>query len=638
MMDATASQAPGFRLLVHIGAGKTGTSSIQATLRTSQKVLKQQGTRYLGLNFEHLPHKIHDWQHVRGGEQFHALPMEQGLRELAEVLRRTVAVARQHRFHQGIWSNEQLLARPQPVIAALAAAAAEGLDVRIVAYVRRHDAWARSRYVQWGLSHKTYRGDILPFDDFVKANRPLLNMASLLEPWHDAFGSRLSIRNFDACGDVVDDFLAFAGIDSTNIGKRRTNQTLSNEELVLRALYNSHVDGHSRPVDFVIATGVRSLETAKTPAEWLSALLPRSAALEAIARDTADDRRKLDLWLAEAGQPPMRTDSLAERSADVDPARMMTALTQIVMSLTRKIQAMENAAQKPDGKPSSTGAKAVMQTGAESAEMPAAESPVFVISTGRSGSTLVQRLLNCHPDLVVWGEHFGMLNGIAQAINQMSAPEQKLFPRMPEDNRGPAHLLPTLSDAAAAIEWSNPWSFEEFKDQVRQFIQGYFAGRLAPGQRWGFKEIRYNTMPALRMLADLYPGGKFVFITRAKEDVARSKIAAFVKEKRWRAMSEDERTSNVRALLTEVATHYRLYAAFSARFPARCLTVEFEELLRRPREIVATMLGHLDLASANYDWPLSDEVMGSIITRTRHDEAIAALVHRVAAGMAAAGS
>ncbi len=54
--------------------------------------------------------------------------------------------------------------------------------------------------------------------------------------------------------------------------------------------------------------------------------------------------------------------------------------------------------------------------------MPAALRPVFVISTGRSGSTLVQRLLNCHPAQVVWGEHHGFLASLLGAYMQMSNP------------------------------------------------------------------------------------------------------------------------------------------------------------------------------------------------------------------------
>ncbi len=44
-----------FRLVFHIGAGKTGTTSIQRALRTHMLFLRKQGTWYLGYMLEHAP-------------------------------------------------------------------------------------------------------------------------------------------------------------------------------------------------------------------------------------------------------------------------------------------------------------------------------------------------------------------------------------------------------------------------------------------------------------------------------------------------------------------------------------------------------------------------------------------------------
>ena len=43
------------QLIVHIGTGKTGTSSIQKTLGSTAAVLKQSGVAYIGLTGEELP-------------------------------------------------------------------------------------------------------------------------------------------------------------------------------------------------------------------------------------------------------------------------------------------------------------------------------------------------------------------------------------------------------------------------------------------------------------------------------------------------------------------------------------------------------------------------------------------------------
>jgi hypothetical protein len=260
--------------------------------------------------------------------------------------------------------------------------------------------------------------------------------------------------------------------------------------------------------------------------------------------------------------------------------------------------------------------------------------PVFAISTGRSGSTLVQRILNCHPDLVIWGEHFGFLNGLANVYVQMTKPEQKHYPRRKEDNPGPSLLLPTLQDPGAPLEWVNPWSIEEFKIQVREFIEGYFADRLQQGQRWGFKEIRYNTLPPLRMLRDLYPDGRFIFIKRDPLEVTRSKVFAFVKEAKWSNFTESEKKRQIESMLKEVYSHYQVYDTFIERNPDRGLIINYEELVAQPRETTARMLSHLNLVPERFDWSLGNQVMNNIITKTKRDDEVIALARRIAEEMA----
>ncbi|NJO83266.1 MAG: formylglycine-generating enzyme family protein [Blastochloris sp.] len=50
---------------------------------------------------------------------------------------------------------------------------------------------------------------------------------------------------------------------------------------------------------------------------------------------------------------------------------------------------------------------------------PAWDRPVFIITTGRSGSTLLLRYLNCAEGLVVWGEHAGVLRELGMAYRRL---------------------------------------------------------------------------------------------------------------------------------------------------------------------------------------------------------------------------
>lgn len=47
------------------------------------------------------------------------------------------------------------------------------------------------------------------------------------------------------------------------------------------------------------------------------------------------------------------------------------------------------------------------------------DQPVFVLSAGRSGSTLLQKLLNSSQELVIWGEHMGILRHLARAMDDI---------------------------------------------------------------------------------------------------------------------------------------------------------------------------------------------------------------------------
>lgn len=255
--------------------------------------------------------------------------------------------------------------------------------------------------------------------------------------------------------------------------------------------------------------------------------------------------------------------------------------------------------------------------------------PVFVLSTGRSGSTLLQRLLNCHAELVLWGEHFGFLGSAVAALTHMHNPAQRHYPRHAAENRGWQRVVPALRDPAAALEWVNPWSMDEYREQLRAFVEHYFAARLAPGQRWGFKEIRYNSMPMLNGLRGLYPEARFVFVKRDPVEVVRSKVYAFVKEARWQALRPQDRHARLRVLLKEVQGHFGIYDTFLAQHGAAATAVQFEALVGEPQRVLDGLLAHLGLDPQRFDRGLAGAVLGSVITTTRRDEELVALIREV---------
>ena len=239
----------------------------------------------------------------------------------------------------------------------------------------------------------------------------------------------------------------------------------------------------------------------------------------------------------------------------------------------------------------------------------ASDRPVFLLSTARSGSGVLQRALNCHSRLVVWGEHFGFLATAAAAIVQMQNPAQKHYPLHPGDNRGPGHVLPTLRDPSAALEWVNPLSMEEYVGALRRFVTGYFASQIGSAQRWGFREVRYNTPAVLRGLKLLYPQARFVFLLRDIPAVAEGRVQAAMEAGTWESLGEVQRRERVHGFLREATGQFRVLREFATAEPEVATVVRFEQLVSRPRQELGYLLDRLGLSETDYDL---DAALGAV--------------------------
>src|SRR5690606_15692465 len=99
------------RIIFHIGMGKTGTSSIQRSLRKADDRLIKVGVKYLGLMLEHSPIKLYGWQNGAATAKFSTLdPIEAG-KQVEEILTKTARHFEQAGVHTLIWSNEWFFGR-----------------------------------------------------------------------------------------------------------------------------------------------------------------------------------------------------------------------------------------------------------------------------------------------------------------------------------------------------------------------------------------------------------------------------------------------------------------------------------------------------------------------------------------------
>jgi len=154
--------------------------------------------------------------------------------------------------------------------------------------------------------------------------------------------------------------------------------------------------------------------------------------------------------------------------------------------------------------------------------------PVFIITTGRSGGTLLMRVLNASPGLVIWGEHNGFISHLVPAVDRVmgSFARQRIQAHAHQvDNLRSS--TPIAADHGWSVEWANPFTAETFHGAFRTALEQLFAADLPPDVRWGFKEIQYG-LPEVRLLSTLFPEASFVFLVRDPVRTLDSKLRTFV--------------------------------------------------------------------------------------------------------------
>lgn len=163
----------------------------------------------------------------------------------------------------------------------------------------------------------------------------------------------------------------------------------------------------------------------------------------------------------------------------------------------------------------------------EYAHLPtSAESPVFIFSAGwRSGSTLVQRLINSDANMSVFGEafeHMLLWNQMANQWSRFSHMDRLHSKYIPEEFCTlPAEKIHQEMVAGSVANLSP--TVAHLKQAHYQYFNALFKDPcLALGrQRWGLKLVRSDANVA-RYFSWLYPQAKFVFLCRHPLDAWKS--------------------------------------------------------------------------------------------------------------------
>ena len=324
-------------LILHIGAGKTGTSSIQESLNKNKDLLKDKGVTYVGLMLENVK-RLYDWQRPSHIEVFHNLPQSEIDTAIYKIFQEIITSASKNNIHTILWSNESFFNRSDKLFPVLQRLQEEGLEIKFVAYLRRFDTWAKSAYIQWGIKHKTTKGKILTFSQWIETRMPLFHEP--LERLEKVFPNQLSLRNMDATKDVVKDFYQLFQLETDDILPMRMNKSPNNEELFLRTIFNNHFHAEVLPKKFDNNIA-KNITVNQTPTEYLQSYLPTDSNLEDLLLAREEDRKHLNILLSQSQQLALGNKRDKTKKAEVNTEKLIMALSEIVLAQSHRISKLE---------------------------------------------------------------------------------------------------------------------------------------------------------------------------------------------------------------------------------------------------------------------------------------------------------
>ncbi|MGC2855103.1 hypothetical protein ACM64Y_06480 [Novispirillum sp. DQ9] len=194
-------------VIFHIGTGKTGTSSIQAFLYDNAGELAKVGVRYAQAGMYHPGKAQHLLSHKWGGWLSRHLPKGLDFDGFWRSLREEIE-ARPGRY---IVSSERFtglsVSRFGPQCIRYIRDALPGVEIKVIAYLRRQDDFLESVYKQ---GVKAGHIHVTP-TDYLAEIPPYFAYDAVLAPWAEMFGEdAVSARVYDRKrflnGDLLQDF------------------------------------------------------------------------------------------------------------------------------------------------------------------------------------------------------------------------------------------------------------------------------------------------------------------------------------------------------------------------------------------------------------------------------------------------
>lgn len=187
---------------------------------------------------------------------------------------------------------------------------------------------------------------------------------------------------------------------------------------------------------------------------------------------------------------------------------------------------------------------------------------VLIITYGRSGSTLLQGIMNSHEQLLVRGENYNFCYYLFQGYLALKKAKNEINQVLPKD--------PFFGNS----ELDEDYYISNAAEIVKKILLGNDS-KNEKIKAYGFKEIRYTcvlgSLPAyLDFLKMIFPNPIFIFNTRNKDAVMKSRLNL-----RWIKQKDYEKTIDT---LVRVES---IFSEYVDNNPANSFHITYEDVIAK---------------------------------------------------------
>lgn len=208
--------------------------------------------------------------------------------------------------------------------------------------------------------------------------------------------------------------------------------------------------------------------------------------------------------------------------------------------------------------------------------------PVMIVGSGRSGNTLLRRILQAGPDLHIPPETFVLGRAIRLFLRNRQMPWDhlvRLVMSLFEFHREAEKFETSLRPLVQELLRSPPPS-RNLAAMLNAFYRFHGNSTGKTFTRWGDK-TPLNTF-SLDLIVRVFPDARFVHVLRDGVDVACSYVAS--------GLQPDFEAAARRWVRSVSAVR-----AFAGRRSAQCYEIRYEDLVADPAEVVSRLCDYLEI-------------------------------------------